>query len=80
MFEEKQLRQQLHQQIDALQESQLIELADWLEQIKIQKHERILSYAGSWGDLSEETFNSLVQDMSLRRASTRRERLLLDEA
>lgn len=70
MFDEKQLRQQLHHQIDALSESQLIALADWLEQIKVQKRERILSYAGSWGELSDETFNALVQDLNTRRAST----------
>jgi len=79
VFEEKQLRKQLHQQIDTLPESQLIELADWLEQNKARKKERILSYAGSWDKLSDETFDSLVQDLSTHRASTRRERLPLDE-
>ena len=31
MFNPKQLRQQLHQEIDKMQENQLIELEDWLE-------------------------------------------------
>ncbi len=69
MFNQKQLRQQLHQEIDKMQANQLIELEDWLQ--KKRKKETILKFAGSWSDLDSDAPDD---EMFNRRQSHRRER------
>ena len=61
------LKERLKWRIENLSEDKLNHVSNFLESIEIgPDKDKILSYAGSWNDMDEETFNELTKRRGCR--------------
>lgn len=68
----KKLKDRLKEKIDNLSEDKLNHVFNFLNSIEIgTNRSKILSYAGNWNDIDEETFNEFTKDLEDRRKSNR---------
>ena len=72
MLSVKELKERLKRRIDNLSEDKLNDLSLFLESQEIGKDKgKLLSFAGSWNDMDDETFDELTKNLKDRRKSNR---------
>ncbi|WP_114752517.1 hypothetical protein [Pleomorphovibrio marinus] len=68
----KQLRERLIKRIENLSPEKLQDLSRFLESLETENNKmKVLTFAGSWSDLDEETFDELTNNLENRRKSDR---------
>lgn len=72
MISIKELKERLKKRIDNLSEDKLNDVSQFLESLEIENNKgKLLSFAGSWNDLDDETFNELTKNSENRRKNNR---------
>ncbi|WP_439483840.1 hypothetical protein [Cyclobacterium plantarum] len=72
MISAKQLKERLKERIDGLSEAKLRDMEAFMESLESKpKKEDLLSFAGVWNDLDEETFNEFTNNLGERRKTNR---------
>ncbi|WP_163379866.1 hypothetical protein [Cyclobacterium sp. SYSU L10401] len=72
MISTKQLKEKLKERIDGLSEDKLRHIEAYLESLESRnKKGELLTFAGAWGDLDDETFNEFTTHLKERRKSDR---------
>lgn len=72
MISIKELKERLKKRIDNLSEDKLNDVSQFLESLEIEnKKGKLLSFAGTWNDLDDETFNELTKNSENRRKNNR---------
>ena len=72
MISIKELKERLKRRIDSLAEDKLNDVSQYLESLEIGNNQgKLLTFAGSWNDLDDETFNELTNQLEDRRKNNR---------
>jgi len=72
MISIKELKERLKRRIDNLAEDKLNDVSQYLESLEIGNNKgKLLTFAGSWNDLGDETFNELTNQLEDRRKNNR---------
>ncbi|MDQ3392731.1 MAG: hypothetical protein M3512_01250 [Bacteroidota bacterium] len=72
MISVKELKERIKRRIDNLSEDKLNDVSQFLESLEIvNKKGKILTFAGSWNDLDDETFSELTYKLEDRRKNNR---------
>lgn len=72
MISIKELKERLKRRIDNLAEDKLNDVSQYLESLEIGNNKgKLLTFAGSWNDLDDETFNELTNQLEDRRKNNR---------
>jgi len=73
MISTEELKEKLKKRIDNLSKDKLNDVSHFMESLETKNNrENILSFAGSWKALDDETFNELTNNLQQRRKSYRR--------
>lgn len=68
----KQLKERLIKRIENLSPEKLQDLSKFMESLETENNKmKVLTFAGSWADLDEETFDGLTENLENRRKSNR---------
>lgn len=72
MISNKELKESLKRRIDNLSEDKLNDVSHFMESLEIGNNKgKLLSFAGSWSDMDDETFNELTNRLEDRRKNNR---------
>ncbi|MFN6945723.1 MAG: hypothetical protein ACK4ND_12320 [Cytophagaceae bacterium] len=72
MISIKELKERLKRRIDNLSEDKLNDVSHFIESLEIGNNKgKLLSFAGSWNDMEDETFNELTNRLEYRRKNNR---------
>lgn len=72
MISIKELKERLKRRIDNLSEDKLNDVSQFMESLEIGNNKgKLLSFAGSWNDIDDETFNELTKNLEDRRKNNR---------
>lgn len=71
MISIKELKERLKRRIDNLSEDKLNDVSQFLESLEGNNKGKLLTFAGSWNDLDDETFSELTNKLEDRRKNNR---------
>lgn len=72
MISIKELKERLKRKIDNLSEDKLNDVSQFMEFLEIgNNNEKLLTFAGSWNDIDDETFSELTNKLEDRRRNNR---------
>ena len=72
MLSIKELKERLKSRIDTLSEDKLNDVSQFLESLETGSNKgNLLSFAGSWNDIDDETFNEFTKNLEDRRKNDR---------
>lgn len=67
------LKEKLKQRIDRLPEEKLNDVSRFIESLEKENNKtKVLSFAGSWSDMDDDTFNELINVINRRKNSRTR--------
>ena len=72
MISIKELKERLKRKIDNLSEDKLNDVSQFMEFLEIGNNKgKLLTFAGSWNDIDDETFSELTNKLEDRRRNNR---------